>query len=546
MAIKEVYQWNIDQTNIALQEQGGAYFLKTEADRFPIELGNASSVQESIDYIQKNCLPVLKEGIPHLAKSLKSWYFQDRTIRLLKSGESLFWHLFYPSALKGWNYPIVLDKDQTIKEFVKTTILAPQFPQDLIKAIICKSEFDETVSFDLNRWTVTIINCGPTFEGHAVIAIEGVNESGPFLRYVHITGNSKILVGKANVINTGNTQHRHRVRGKSPTWVRTKDKVERLIKRVELEEKMQAGPTPIVHFNMSVSLIGTTPGKIGEFDSMDKLADFIKPLVREGLFPNDLYFMQQRLGDQKYYEYWIGERKSMFARLNVETGKDVSLIDKKIELYSYPDNCLSYAVRKLYFASIHIEYGFLTNVSTPAEFVAEELRAQEKCVIPLWIEGQSRVVRFDFTDDIQAKVKKAWKLSEGAVAMIDRWRWYPDVGTGFLSLRTLHQREGRDRMITTCLDSNKMKNFTVDVNTLHFNGLQNSYLSTLISVEEVWNEEKKLSVVVETKDGSQEVDLGDACFMKFVELGMSHKLLENTIATVAPEMGVQGRSCSIM
>lgn len=542
MTIKEVYYWNVDRTGVELQMDGGAYFLKTEADRFPIELGSASSIQESIEYIKKNCLPVFKEGVPHLGKSLKMWCYQDRTIKLVKSGENLYWHLFYPSVVKGWNYPIVLGRDQTIKEFVIASILTPQFPQELIKAIVCKSEFDETVSFDLNRWTVTIINCGDTFEGHAVVAIEGVNESGPFLRYVHIRGKNAISVGNAEVINTGNVHYRHRVRGKSPTWVRTKDKVERLIRRVELEEKMEKKGSPIVHFNMSASLVGTNPAKIGDFDSMDKLADFTIPLIKEGLCPNDLYFMQQKIAmDQNWYEMWIGERKSMFAKIYVVTGKDGSHSSGKVELYSYPDNCLSYAVRKLYFASIHIEYGFLAKVSHPSEFVVTENCVQEKCIIPLWIEGQSRVIRFDFTDDIQAKVKKAWKLSEEAVAMIDRWRWYPDVGTDRFSLRELHQRVGRDSRITACVDTK-----TDGVDALHFQGLKSSHLSTLISVEEVWNEEKELSVIVETKEGAQKVDLGDICYMKFVELEMLHKKIENTIASVAPEMGVSGRFCNIM
>lgn len=536
--------WDIDNRKIFLSREGDQHFLQSESTRVPLSFDQQGI---TLKYVQ-SCYPVFKNGTIFLARKLKEWALPDRIIRLLKSENSLLWQIFYKAMSKGFHFPIEVNQTQSVKEHAISlaTLSSNQLPSFLLEKIIIQSELNKNVTIDSENWAITIVNCGKSFAGHAAIAIEGIDKIIPFFRYIHLGGTSPLDTTKGNIMNEGPTTHRFRHRGQTQTWLRSRTRVENLIQMADLEKRQQNGPMPIVYFNMLGPFIGTKPAKMLEFNSYEEFASFLfkRNNLGKDLFPHGIIYTQVKTSRPDMIENWIGETKSMFVRIHMKGPNEPKVGRGAVELFANPDNCLSYSVKKLHYASIEIDYKFGKAVP-PTQFVdsyttPENVEyAQERVIIPLWIEQTAQVVRMDFTNEIQRQLgNENWKLTSETVSQLDKWRWYPNLGsTGYTSLRKIRiSAENIKTDLIICQDMREI--FDSEKNTLLFGPLPLEKFTSLLSVEEIACRNPALILTVETKTEKKEINLSDECLKQFIELDMPDARAESIVDTLLPEVAV--------
>lgn len=117
----------------------------------------------------------------------------------------------------------------------------------LIK-ISAVSRIDGKTPLDRSNWAVTILCCGRDWHGHAVIAYEGIRNGIPFLNYAHFSGLEK--PGKVGLFEEGqkNWKELSFHLGKTETWQRKRQLVQKMEKFVRWEiEQQNRGKTPVVY-----------------------------------------------------------------------------------------------------------------------------------------------------------------------------------------------------------------------------------------------------------------------------------------------------------
>jgi len=217
---------------------------------------------DNLIYYYSNCEVNVGEGqnihfLP--ARVRHTWELVDHfRLRLVKVGSDLFFQRYNlitkVSSRVLSNMQIARPIDDRIAYLSNLNIDRVLVENDKIKTVFFQtfSLLDEHVQISSDNWAVTLISAGSDWHGHAMVSVEGIQDDGtPFIHYAHITG--KKPIGTSNAEVEWIRDRVVRPKAQSATWTRTKEKVQRMINRINWEISRQQANSHMVFFNIEGS-----------------------------------------------------------------------------------------------------------------------------------------------------------------------------------------------------------------------------------------------------------------------------------------------------
>jgi len=340
-------------------------------------------------------MPIVEQdGSVTFAKPIHSWPLsRNIEIILLKRGEimqrkgftllkcDLVWYAFNTSSNTAQVDPINFPQSISREDHVYYALahkLAVQSPGYAMQAVQGKSLMDPSMTLEGHRWAVTFVdtavsNSNPySWFGHAAIVIEGIKKNGLyFMSVVHMRENrfskeAEVVYLDENDITP--EEVRSRCKEKTRSWQRSASQAAKLIKRVKWEIQMQAEGRPQVFFHIRGShAAGVKPRKAAEYQSheeWERSADSVPGKEMEQHFTESFFRPSNKKNDScpsiDDEEFWrkYGEQNPYcrFVKQNPKT--------QKFEEFIMPDNCTTWAIKRLYLAGISLPPGSNSRIAT--------------------------------------------------------------------------------------------------------------------------------------------------------------------------------------
>ncbi|MCE5316544.1 MAG: hypothetical protein LLG04_04175 [Parachlamydia sp.] len=121
-----------------------------------------------------------------------------------------------------------------------------EIPSIRLNKITAKSQLDPTKIIDSDVWGITLVSAGKSHAGHAMIAIEGLENGIPFKRYAHIGLRGESSTTGPGQIEIVKFKDNLQIQRQSATWLRNRSVVESMLEEVY----SQAKETHAVSFNL--------------------------------------------------------------------------------------------------------------------------------------------------------------------------------------------------------------------------------------------------------------------------------------------------------
>ena len=412
-----IKRWIVDDYEICLflKVDQLSYLLlnnvKKEFTIGPVD-SNGHPVRRVISYLIR-CQPKVENGSVRFFPQPRvrySWSFRNKEIKLLQNDNKLIWELFdkctQTSSQAPFQAGFSLQKKlhtrksdllpmarllnhnpnmpstfflryfrdhEIIKIEVETTphSLTHRLSGVYAKNIERYSELDPSVSIDCDRWAVTIVNSGKSFKydplswgGHAVIIIEGRDKGAFFKHLAHLRKKKYAKLSlKKNISHVEYNQ-------KMKTHSVSREAVLKMLESIEWEIKKQKEEDPQVFFDIQGNKsISVKPIFIKEYDSYDDLISqtlgIYKSIIIRDRDGREQTIVSDRLALTEGVPPTPSQQKFIQNKFN----------DKWTEI-RIPDNCLTWAKRKLKDCKVHLNSSVFDAIcATPRGTISTNVNA---------------------------------------------------------------------------------------------------------------------------------------------------------------------------
>lgn len=474
-----IHKWFVEGKELSLFKKPNELFCSLynpateERFEFPLPLNNGLEVLEGNvagqEYYFTNCDAVLREDnpIPVLfdpideENSVQEWT-EDNTIliRAYRRENALFCQRFNKTTRIASSIPVDFEHtspiDERVAHLAQAIIDRMIVENDCLGNIVFKrarSKFDDAVIINRNNWGITLVSTGAKWYGHAKIAIEGVSNKGiQFLHYadLRLAGNKSV-----NCSGTAFVTYKKRLEYTPPvkqtqTWLRTKDKVQRMINQILWEVLKQEDNEPQVFFDLLGSdSCKVNPIRVRSTQIADR-SDLFRQEFADSVVMQGPYFKGTELrlnisrstqniklalkGSGIIATSFINESRSSLVHYVLSS--DAS---NRMDEYIYPDNCITWARKKLMLADIDLPpsasgslvtipsnyIGNTSSLNSPPVAIlqpgnVERVFLQERVRVPVSIRNGVKMV--DITQNITHSEGASWKLTADSVDFLHSQR----------------------------------------------------------------------------------------------------------------------------
>jgi len=444
--IREIHCWLIDDQEVQLLQKGEKLICKKintitkQEKEYPIEVPGLTN-QEIQSYLLK-CDPVInEEGKVDFCVPLHNWDTgKERVISLLRAPEDLLiWQVYDRVTRKAYQYQLALCKGRCLEE--RVCFLKTLTSDEIFKNLKSLSKIDKKTVIDADSCALTVLSTGKDWYGHAVVAIEGHKQGIPYLWYAHLRGHGSHGTGKAEVVLE--KERRLKAFSQTKTWIRPKEKEEKIIQLLEWEIGLQEKREPWVFFNiLGGDSKGVKPVKAREFKTCEEFEAFLKTLAP---FDNFTGTILTPLMDKEKKAVYVGDSKSVIIKYETDE-KGLGLLEylpdeslnfavsvnedmkrgKNFEIWIQPDNCMTWARKIVSLADIYLKSGNKA-YTMPIEYTAPHFsrskagKGNERFLFPFVCGGY--YYQADYTDEIQRQVGPySWKLTEQSRGLLESTR----------------------------------------------------------------------------------------------------------------------------
>lgn len=334
---------------------------------------------------------VEKDGAVTFGKPIHTWSLNPNVdVHLLKRAEKIerkgisllkldmVWYTFNKRTNTGQVDPIEFPESVSRKNRVYYALshqLQSRHPGYVMVAAQTQSLMDPKVVLEGHRWAVTLADTGYSgsinplsWFGHAVIIIEGVKKNGSyFMALAHMRENNASK--KAEVLWLDQIPPREivaRCKEKTRTWQKAASRVVEMIRRIRWEIEMQNQGKPQVFFHIRGShAIGVRPQKTGEYATekeWEEASYSIPGRDMENHFTPAFFHSEGNddncpslLDEEFWRKYSERNPGCRFVKLSPST--------KRFEEFIMPDNCTTWAIKKLYMAGVDLPAGNYSKVA---------------------------------------------------------------------------------------------------------------------------------------------------------------------------------------
>ncbi len=444
--IATISTWTIGQIEVCLLQEGEKleYEITDKSRqnviRNPLEIPGLTT-DELVHYLAK-CVPVLNwldcldlitntRDYPVLTRD----YFVDfarpkiiwkvtgeRKIRLLETpDQALIWELFENATQRSYQFPCTQYGSKSMQDRISllTNLHVEEMPSEVLKLISIKSRVNPETTIDGNQCGFTLVSTGDDWHGHAVVVIEGLENGFPFLWFAHLTGSGTKKEGtsEGKTHLTKNPPKEYQIyKSKTQTWIRAKEKIQKIIELLEWEIKQQQKGETWNFFNiLGADSIAVKPVFVKEFKDINEFEDYAQQEAipwRESSIDNTFNWFKG--GANRVY---IGKSKTMCIDSFIsEKEPRMNNLSSGVKLLIKPDNCITYARRILTLADIFLEFNNSRGiVTTPMEYTdSRTKKGQERLIIPCIV--GSYHYECDLTEEVQRQVQQklgkcSWRLT---------------------------------------------------------------------------------------------------------------------------------------
>ena len=380
-----------------------------EQKRTTMPEDSLSTAEKLNDLFEKQEPVIESDGNVNFVYRFKRWETDNKIILLLVDlRKKLYFFQIFDKSTRELQRSSFDSKDFQ----VVSTLTSDQVCYKIFGAT---SKIDKRSEITEQNWAVTLV-CGGTSEitkwntwaGHAMIAIEGVSNCGtPFLHYAHLCDTGVVYDKNMN----------YGIQSKTETWIRTKDQVQKMLRRIEWEREKE-NKTYVEFYLRGCDSIFAKPKKVITFkDSIEKglaIYQFEKFLGSIPLPERNMEMKAQSLVSKLTIGLFQGNTVTRFMGKN-NSIKVVSK-DSKIKVYILPDNCITWARKKLSLAGVDLIPTKIGAIFTPPKAYTVSnptsrmpSAGQERVKASLMI--ARKIYEIDFTDEIHLLVgKHSWKL----------------------------------------------------------------------------------------------------------------------------------------
>ncbi|NGX47484.1 MAG: hypothetical protein K1000chlam3_00858 [Chlamydiae bacterium] len=430
-------KWTVDHKEISIFKKGNEYTLViyngTQEERCSLGLN-----EEEISALLKTQPVLLENGEFYLNLEDQPEEFRispNNLVRFFKNPHPI-WQLFNESTQRATQFPVLNREITLIDPF-------SHIPPELFKSVKEISRIDKKTIIDANNWAVSLISArGPL--GHAMLAIEGIRGTSypiPFLEYIHLTNSGQTEV-KREVFNI-HRENEVLFSGKTETWLRSKEKVQKIFDLVDWQIKKQKNGKPIIFFH----LLGGDSKlakyvKAREFNNWKECCDYFEeaPELEDKMKLHcNTILSQLKKNTGKIY---LTPSKSIILEYSKKKDGFYSDLNDigKTKMFVNPDNCITYSRTLLGLTGVYLNThdlerkGYEHQLTTPAQYI----RFNDFSKAP---DGQERVrvlfstkegywFQVDLTEEIQKKVgNHSWKLTQDSLKSIEeQWKAIEEKG----------------------------------------------------------------------------------------------------------------------
>lgn len=335
------------------------------------------------------CKPIVEEdGSVTFAKPIHVWPLNantdvcllKRTVRthakwgiaILKY--NLIWYLYNKKNNKAQVDPIdfpatIFRENRIFYALAHKVVIQPS--RYIMEPVSKQSLFDPTMIVEGHQWVVSLADAGRSrwdpcsWFGHAAIFVEGIKPTDRgghyFMSKAHLYKNKS---GKPEVrwVDETSVSPEDMVascRKKFRSWQRSAIQVINLIQRVKWEIEMQKKGQPQVFFHLQGShAIGVSPQKSAEFPSYqewEQANEKIPGKRMEASFSNYYFFPKSKrsLPDTTDHLAWKRFHQENPPCRTVRKNQETDMFEEFI----MPDNCTTWAIKRLYLAEIDLPPG---------------------------------------------------------------------------------------------------------------------------------------------------------------------------------------------
>ena len=267
------------------------------------------------------------------------------------------------------------------------------------KKIVRKSRLDPSVPIDRTRWAVTLINSGDsvsnplTWGGHAAIIIEGRRQGAFFTYKAHLRKINGKAVVRLEYIGDKEISYSQ----KGETWKVNRGDAKRMLEAISYELEMQEmkkhdkknlqeEKDPLVFFDLrGRGSKLAKPYVIKEYDSYDELVrDTLEPECVDSFssLPHPIPYKSITLIDKTGKRRILDNRQFEIQDVQISSPQRIFIQNPSNEKWSevrLPDNCQTWAARKLEYCGIYLKSDYLLKsiFALPRMYMAQGLALQD-------------------------------------------------------------------------------------------------------------------------------------------------------------------------
>ncbi|NGX47777.1 MAG: hypothetical protein K1000chlam3_01160 [Chlamydiae bacterium] len=388
---------------------------------------------------------------------------ETRYIQLLKNAENaeLVWQLKDNRTAQTHQFPVQQYQDKPLKDRVR--LLKTRTAEQILESNHTTSCIDTKRAIDANQCALTLLcvgirsnpsstssgvcssqyGSGENWYGHAVIALEGIEDGFPYIRYFDlvpdkdpVTRKIKSNVGIIRISGKEKDQEFPNYNYKSETWIRPAELGEKIEARIRWEQAQQEQGTPWVFFDEKGSDSRITKRVlVKSFETQQDYESYMKDIPPgtnperielDGTDPMGIFFY---FFDAPFYypptcEHNLEPSKSTI--ISYEFGKS-NYGNRNIQVLKKPDNCMTWARKLLTIANIRLfdKKNFFTTTKeylTSSPTLSKSAKANERVYLPTRFGSFGYLKNeFDCTDVIQRIVgSQTWRLTEASRNFLDQ------------------------------------------------------------------------------------------------------------------------------